>query len=471
MSSSEPLAGFAGCHEVLEWRQNSDRPMATDCLVLGDSRHVLPSLSSNSVDLVHTSPPYNIDKHYASTEDDLEPDDYLRLLIDVLSECYRGLRPGGSLFLQTGYSQNSSAEIIPIDMLSYDALRKIGFRLWDRIIWSYRGGMAFTRKFKNTHETILWWVKPTSTGSFQPTFHVDAVREQSLSHDRRNNLIGKNPGNVWSEDRVAFGGHARDTTHIAMYPEAITERIIRACTHAGDVVLDPFAGSGTTPAMARALGRRWIGVEVSATYVAEAQNRIGRKQASEVASLASGLVKWLGFANRIGRKSVSYLADSLQVWMDGFDSDYYARIQRKYLDCVFTGEPFASPEHKSRKPRAWRYFDTFLGGASHNEHLFLASALLDAVYPQRRQWNNVRKFLDARSITEQLAVLLQQEQAGSLVKRIALGEPSSFKLSEDACAVEFSGPPLRLRDRSQAVCRDPVPEPSQTVIFGGQSSP
>ena len=197
--------------------------MATRAKSLGD-------FPSDSVDLIHTSPPYNIEKHYADSSDDLEHGEYLQLLADVFSECYRVLQPGASLFLQTGYSQDMSAEIFPIDMLSYRVMRSIGYKLWDRIVWHYRGGMSFTRKFKNTHETILWWVKPQADGSFQPFFDVDAVREQSKSYDKRNNLLGKNPGNVWSEDRVAFGGHARDTSHIAIYPESVTERIIRACT-------------------------------------------------------------------------------------------------------------------------------------------------------------------------------------------------------------------------------------------------
>ena len=210
MRSGRTLSAFADCHESLDWRQDVGQSSPfIDRIILGDSRRVLPKLPSESVDLIHTSPPYNIEKLYAHSADDLDHDEYLQFLVDVFSACYRLLKPGASLFLQAGYSQNQTDEIVPIDILSHGPLHRMGYRLWDRIIWHYRGGMAFKRKFKNTHETILWWVKPRSDGSFQPSFDVDAVRERSKSYDRRNNLSGKNPGNVWSEDRVAFGGHAR----------------------------------------------------------------------------------------------------------------------------------------------------------------------------------------------------------------------------------------------------------------------
>ena len=434
--------------------------------MVGDSRRVLRDFPSDTVDLIHTSPPYNIEKRYADSSDDLKHKDYIQLLVDVFSECYRILRPGASLFLQTGYSQDASVEMFPIDMLSYGSMRNMGYRLWDRIVWHYRGGMSFTRKFKNTHETILWWVKPEKDGSFQPTFDVDAVRERSKSYDKRNNLLGKNPGNVWSEDRVAFGGYARATSHIAVYPESVTERIIRACTRPGQFVLDPFAGSGTTPAMARALGRRWVGIDVSPKYAEEAENRIGRTQASEGASLASGLLKMVGFGNKPGRKSFDYLCDAVVTWIKGYNSDHYARIKQDQLGQVFEGDLFRSGQVKSEKPSVWRYFDSFFAdGDATQYHLRLVNAALDASYPQRRRWNGVRKYLHSLSVIEDL-LASARGRSTEVVQSVVMCEPSSFQLSDRGDLVTFQGPPLPLH--KDAIGRSHKERPgqsSQVLIF------
>ncbi len=472
MPSSAPLPPFQPPPDALDWTREAHWSTAAgndagaNLLILGDSRQVLPCLPSASVDLVHTSPPYNIDKHYADSSDDLRQDEYLQFLSEVFSECLRVLRPGASFFLQTGYCQDGGSDIVPIDILCHDALRSMGYRLWDRIVWHYRGGMAFKRKFKNTHETILWWVKPRGDGSFQPRFEVDAVRERSTSYDPRNHLLGKNPGNVWSEDRVAFGGHKRDTTHIAVYPEAITERIIRSCTKPGDVVLDPFAGSGTTPAMARALGRRWVAVEVSPTYVEEAQSRIGRKQASETATLASGLLKLVGFRNNVGRRSLDHLVDLASMWMKSVRLDGYARFQQENLDPVFEGRPFESRERKDRKPSVWLRFDDFFArGEVCGDPLLLVNALLDAAYPQRRTWNGVRKFMHSREVLAALLEMFLDEPRG-LVENVVAAEPSSFRLCGTGRAVGFLGPALPIGvDLPVIDHAEPTGERRQASIF------
>lgn len=461
------LREFAVCRGRLHWGKDNWDPSVRDRILVGDSRKVLRDLPSDTVDLIHTSPPYNIEKRYADSSDDLEHGEYIQLLVDVFSECYRLLRPGASLFLQTGYSQDVSVEMVPIDMLSYEAMRNMGYRLWDRIIWHYRGGMSFTRKFKNTHETILWWVKPETTGAFQPSFDVDAVREQSKSYDKRNNLLGKNPGNVWLEDRVAFGGYARNTSHIAIYPESVTERIIRACTRPGQFVLDPFAGSGTTPAMARALGRRWIGIDVSPKYAREAERRIGRKQASEGASLASGLVKMVGFGNKPGRKPFDYLCDALVTWIKGYNSDHYAQIRQDQLGQVFESGLFRSAQVKSAKPSVWRYFDSFFtsGDATH-DHLRVVSAALDASYPQRRRWNGVRKYLHSFSVIEDL-LGSARGRSTELVQSVVMCEPSSFRLSDRGDVITFRGPPLPIHKNTVGPGhKERTDQPSQVSIFG-----
>ncbi len=229
-------------------------------IICGDSLEVLPHLPDDSVDLIHTSPPYNIEKPYASGITDKAPlSEYLEFLDSVIGEIKRVVRPGGSIFWQTGYTQYDEAgsEIVPIDHLSHVMFRgdPHPVQLWDRIIWRYWGGHAFTKKFTNKHETIMWCVKPGA----EPRFCVEEVRERAKSYDKRNNFWGRNPGNVWDVDRVAFGSSGQ-TSHIAVFPEEVTERIVRACSSPDDFVLDPFSGSGTVAKVARGLGRRWLGI-------------------------------------------------------------------------------------------------------------------------------------------------------------------------------------------------------------------
>lgn len=419
-----------------------------DCIVLGDSREALRVVASGSVDLIHTSPPYNIEKPYAHVDDALGDEEYLGLLRDVFSECFRTLRPHGSLFFQVGYSETSGAgrEIVPIDTLTYPLFREIGFRLWDRVVWHYFGGMSFTRKFKNTHEVILWWVKPGPKGELAPYFDVDGVRERSRSYDKRNNLLGKNPGNVWLADRVAYGGHARQTSHIAVYPEAITERIVRACSRPGDMVVDPFAGSGTTPAVARSLGRRWLGIEISPTYATEAGHRVGAKQGSEVETLGSGLLKAVAFGNTPGKRPFDFLVDSYTAWLKRCDLGRYAEMLGNELTGVFVGDLFGSRMNKSAKPGAWRFFDEFFrSGAPEHDPLVTASSVLDASYAQRRRWNGLRRFRDTVVQLGEL-VNLTDNKPTDLVGRLVDQEPTSF--TAEGNYVIFNGPPLILRKSS-----------------------
>ena len=439
------LAGFEphlGLGDDSDLNQGS---RITNRLFVGDSRLVLQKVPSDLVDLIHTSPPYNIEKPYADGEDNLDQDDYIGLLSDIFSQCYRVLKPNGSFFLQTGYSQDASDQILPIDMLTYQNVLDLGFKLWDRIIWSYRGGVSFSRKFKNTHETILWWVKPKPDGSLQPYFDVDAVRERSVSYDKRNNLFGKNPGNVWEEDRVAFGGQSRATSHIAIYPESVTERIIRSCSQKGDLVLDPFAGSGTTPAVARSLGRDFLGVELSPTYAAEASTRIGRKQASEEATLASGLLKYVGFKNTPCMLSKALVMESLGHWLDGFDLEMYCNIKQDMLQNSLARGDSTSTFQKDRKPLIWGYFDDLYAKAENdNDKLILVSCILDYCYPLRKNWNSLRKFCHAlEAITT--VIEMSRNRLDELVDNIVACEPSSFKVDTSGVNISFEGPPIRVR--------------------------
>lgn len=415
-----------------------------NCLIEGDCLEALPHLPPESVDLIHTSPPYNINKDYKSSRDDLDHRDYLEFLGGVVGEAYRLLKPGRSFFFQVGYSEREGPgrEILPIDVLTFETFRSHGFRLWDRIVWHYFGGMSFTRKFKNTHEIIMWWVKPNGDED-QPLFSVDSVREQSRSFDKRNNLWGRNPGNVWVADRVAYGGHKRATSHIAVYPESITERIIRACSAEGDFVLDPFAGSGTTPAVARSLGRLWLGCELSPEYVREAASRIGMRQVSEWQTLAACLIRLVVFENRRGFASRDEIEDKVGRWLETLQLQDHRDRYEQALSAVRVPD---RARGKAAKPQLWAHFDRALSGTmADQETLALASAALDSVFSQRAEWNGLRKYRHLLRLLEEMSRHVRAEGISSVVDSIIESAPSMFEVEPDGLRVRLTANPLRMR--------------------------
>ena len=141
------------------------------------------------------------------------------------------------------------------------------------IIWHYTFGVNCTKKFNRSHAHILYYVADPK----RFTFNADSVRvpsaRQTKYADRRANPSGKIPDDTWTISRVC-GTFKERTDHPCQMPEAVLERIIRASTNPSDCVLDPFAGSGTTLAVAKRLGRRSIGIELSMRYAHDIAKRV-----------------------------------------------------------------------------------------------------------------------------------------------------------------------------------------------------
>ena len=404
-------------------------PVPANRIVLGDAIEVLAGLPDDSVGLVHTSPPYNINRPYASSASDRNAaSEYADFLGRAIAQIRRVVRPGGSVFWQTGYTKDEAEPrgIVPIDMLSYDIFRsgEAPFLLWDRIIWRYWGGHAFTRKFTNKHETILWFVKPGA----DPAFLVDEVRERSKEYDKRNNFWGRNPGNVWEVDRVAFGS-AEQTSHVAVFPEELTERIVRACSAPGDLVLDPFAGSGTVPKVAHGLGRPWLGIEISPLYAAEASVRIGFQQPSERDSLASGLVKHVAFGDKPGTLPLAEAGRTLAAWVSRLPLDRLRAALTADIASVF-GD---GNGRNAAKPEVWAEYDDAIARPS-GDPVVLADRLLARSYKLRQRFNGVRRYQSALAALEALAASLDGSDEAGYAARIASQEPSSFRTAGDDLA-------------------------------------
>ena len=369
-------------------------------------------------------------------------DDYCAFLEDAVAQLKRVVRPGGSIFWQTGYTQSTEdkREIIPIDLLSHDVFQRSPnrFLLWDRIIWRYWGGHAFTKKFTNKHETIMWYAKEGG----EPTFFVDAVREQSKEYDKRNNFWGRNPGNVWEVDRVAFGT-TDQTSHIAVFPEEISERIVRACSKPGDLVLDPFSGSGTLPKVAHGLGRRWLGIEISPVYAQEAAIRVGYQQPSEADSLASELIKRVGFDGKRGTLRLVDVQRKLSAWLAQIPIQKFSESYQRDVDSVFQ---YANGRNLTKRD-IWVKYDTLVNSQGRlSDPVQVADHLLLQCYRLRRRFNGVTRYKSALAIITQISERMMASSDGAYLRVIAQQEPSSFKLT--AGHLEFLSPQRSIAEQN-----------------------
>lgn len=246
-----------------------------DQIVPGDCWELLASLPDACVDLIVSSPPYNLGKEYEARR---ALDSYLDDQRRILEHCGRVLKQTGSLFWQVGAFADRGL-LIPLDVRYFPILESCGLIPRNRIIWARQHGLHARKKFSCRHETILWF-----TRSDDYLFDLDAIRvpqkyrnKKFHRGDRRGELSchpdGKNPGDIWLFRNVKHN-HEEQTIHPCQFPEDLVARIILATTRPGQLVLDPYMGSGTTAVVARDHGRHFLGAELDPAYHAVAIRRL-----------------------------------------------------------------------------------------------------------------------------------------------------------------------------------------------------
>jgi DNA modification methylase len=219
----------------------------------GDCLDLMKSLESWSIDLVIADPPYNLGKDYGNGSDSRLRADYLEFTSKWLRESVRVLKPTGSLYVFMGFRFISHLFQIMEEELH------LHFNSW--ICWFYTQGMGRTKGFSPRHDDILFFTKSENF-----TFNLDAVRVPQKFYRSVNNMRGANPGDVWEFSHVHYCQESR-TPHPTQKPEGLAERMVLASSNEGDIVLDPFAGSGTTLRVCQHLNRNSIGIELSAEYI------------------------------------------------------------------------------------------------------------------------------------------------------------------------------------------------------------
>ena len=243
-------------------------------VVVGDCVELMAAMPEGSVDVVFADPPYNLqlegelhrpDNSRVDAVDD-EWDQfasfkaYDRFTINWLKEARRVLKPNGSLWVIGSYHNIFRVGV---------ALQDIGFWILNDVIWRKNNPMPNFRgrRFTNAHETLIWCARDRDS---RHNFNYEAMKNLNEELQMRSDWMV--PLCTGGERLKSNGRKA----HPTQKPEALLHRVILASTNPGDLILDPFFGTGTTGAVAKKLGRRFIGLEQDAEYAKLARKRIAK---------------------------------------------------------------------------------------------------------------------------------------------------------------------------------------------------
>lgn len=256
---------------------------------VGDCRDTLrdaAKIGKESLDLVFADPPFNWNRGYDKWNDALHEHEYLDFTFEWLELCVRALKPGGSLWVNI--PDDWAAEIVcflkgrPVSATRAISPGTLAMRNW--CVWHYRFGQNTTDRFINSKVHALYFVKAGAPHYWNPADILELSDRAAVYGDPRTQTKrdGMPPGHrvpmdVWYGQfwgRVQGNSKERRHYHDNQLPEVYLERVISACTRPGDLVLDPFLGSGTTGVVAHALNRQFIGCEFSPVNAVHALERI-----------------------------------------------------------------------------------------------------------------------------------------------------------------------------------------------------
>lgn len=246
------------------------------------SSECMEDLPDKSVDLIVTSPPYNIDIKYGNKtsngkikeskgikySDKLPENEYRKFLEKVFDECKRVLKDDGSIWINIKNRVINDQVVPPFWIQEYFE----DLYLKNLLVWNFDWGGSTNKRFAPRYEFIFWYTKDKKNYKF----NLDDVKIPALNYrpDRYKSQL-KNPTDVWRISMVS-GNFSERTGHPAQYPERLVERIILAGSDEGDLILDPFMGSGTTAVVAKKLKRNYIGYELVEEYIDMANERLRR---------------------------------------------------------------------------------------------------------------------------------------------------------------------------------------------------
>jgi DNA modification methylase len=256
----------------------TEKHMPTDQIILGDCLGVLKTFPEKSVEVVFADPPYNLQlekqlwRPNATRVNAVEEawdqfgnfEEYDHFTRQWLVDCRRVMKDNGTIWVIGSYHN-----IFRVGRI----LQDLGFWILNDIVWVKNNPMPNFRgvRFTNAHETLIWAQKNKGNPY---TFNYQVMK--AINQDGKKNG-GVQMRSDWKlslctgKERLKING---ERAHPTQKPEALLERVILSSTNPGDTILDPFFGTGTTGAVAKRLGRHWIGIEAEPSYISMAQKRI-----------------------------------------------------------------------------------------------------------------------------------------------------------------------------------------------------
>ena len=253
----------------------------------GNCNKLLKDIPSDSIELVITSPPYNLGKKY---EKKMSLQAYLKNQEPVIVELVRVLANTGNLCWQVG-NYIEKGEVFPLDIYFYEIFKRFGLKLRNRIIWRFNHGLHCKNRFSGRYEVILWFSKTD-----EYIFNLDPVRVPAKYPGKRHfkgpkrgqlsgNPLGKNPSDVWDvvthdwEEGVwdipnVKANHPEKTEHPCQFPVELVQRCVLALTQLDGVVFDPYCGVGSTIIAALQHDRKAIAAELDSNYIEITRERI-----------------------------------------------------------------------------------------------------------------------------------------------------------------------------------------------------
>ena len=260
--------------------------------ICGDTFNVLKFLPAASFDLIFADPPYNLTKNFGSnTFKQTSLDEYETWLDSWLKDCVKLLKPTGSIYICGDWR---SASAIQRAGLKY-------FNLRNRITWEREKGRGAKANWKNAAEDIWYF-----TASDDYVFNLENVKTKrrvlapykengkpkDWEEGEKGNFRLTHPSNLWTDLTVPFWSMPENTPHPTQKPEKLLAKIILASTNENDLILDPFAGSGTTAVAAKKLNRKFICIEADENYCLITEKRLASAENDKTIQGFSDGVFW-----------------------------------------------------------------------------------------------------------------------------------------------------------------------------------
>ena len=286
----------------------NDKNQIINKTILGDTLNILDLLPSSFVDLLIVDPPYNLSKDYENKQfkemNDDEYEKYTNTWIEKVKHC---LKETASIYVCCDWKSS---------LIIGQVLQK-HFKIQNRITWQREKGRGAETNWKNGMEDI-WF----ATNSNKYTFNLDAVKirrkviapykndgkPKDWEETKDGNFRNTCPSNFWDDISIPYWSMPENTTHPTQKPEKLISKLVLASSNVGDVILDPFLGSGTTSVVCKKLGRHYVGIEQNERYCIYCEKRLEMAEKDKTIQGYTDGVFWerntAGLQKRIKKKDL-----------------------------------------------------------------------------------------------------------------------------------------------------------------------